>query len=500
MTTRPAANGLVPELQIAWRKLREWLPLPETPPPPRTRPAIALEELEEPLRLSLERLLNPAQISWDADDRLQHTGGDNYPAYARRQQDLPPLAVIYPETEQDIAGLMLWASQRDLQLLPWGSGTYPFRTKSRPQAPYMTIDLRRMNRILEITPYKHRVRVQSGLHWSALEAALNEQGVTTGQYFFSPAITVGGSLASGSVSLKSLGYGTLQENVHAARAITPAGPLQLTYPAPGEPDMRGLMIGTQGRWGILTEATLRITTLPAEQLRIFASFVSPQQAREALRLILRQDTRPSCARILSTPEITLLSPPPQLAWLSMMRGMLSNPPPWTAHLEILLEGSKESLSAQRQQITPTLRDFDSEVEINLKNSAGNCTTWHPAQNNLSQLWERGILIYPFIVAVPWATLEQFQPAWEEALQSVLQATGDAPGYTFSSLYATEDYVVMRTLLVGLQAADPVAQLDAIHAVGEEMLARHTEGSASGLLKQALYAAGQLLDPEGVLVR
>jgi hypothetical protein len=166
-----------------------------------------LKTLEEPLLRSLHRLLPSARVSISPAD-LTPTPGDTYPGYLYRQNGkYLPQAVVFPQSEQEIAALMLWASQREIHLLPWGGGTAPYYAKSQIEHPLLVVDLRYMRQIIKIDEARATAQVQGGAQWQEIEQSVEPLKLTTGQFFTSPNATVGGRIAANTAGIRSWDMG-----------------------------------------------------------------------------------------------------------------------------------------------------------------------------------------------------------------------------------------------------------------------------------------------------
>ncbi len=508
MTLNPPLSAESEFFRNFWRLISRSLKLSETPPPARQESLPEPEILEAPMLYSLQELLGENSCAVDVDTLRNHTATSTYTGFL--SQFTPshlPQAVVYPENEHEIAALMVWAGERELQLVPWGGGTDPLGYKSNLSRPFVVVNLERLHRLLEIDRFNQYVRVQSGIPWIKLESILEGDDLTTGQLFPHPEATVGGSIAKGSPGLKALEYGTLRDNVVMLRAITPAGPIALKKPLLGEPDWRGLMLGAHGSWGIITEATLRLHARPLERLAFTIGFSSWEQALEASRRLLRErKLMPSWIRIIGAKELALFAAQNRVTRLQSLRlSVLGEPPVSETQLVVGLEGVGEMLTARRHRIEALMKEAGGRIEI-LDRAA--ILHEDPAQQIrplLPLLWERNILAHIQMAAVPWNKAAEFRKDWEETLRSVLQATSRTPGLTATAVYPMENAVIFSTLLLGQQAAENAesrrAQWEAIQAVVHETLIRwRTEGGPSLLLNQSIDAAGNWLDPDGIMIR
>lgn len=488
-----------------WTALRQILQLPPTPPAARVPAAPQALPLEEALQLSLHRIMDASRVHCDAETLGRYSGQNTYAGFIHHAAHPQlPAAVTFPNSEQEIAQLLSWANQRELRLLPWGGGTAPYHNKQRDATPFIVVDLQHLNRVLEIDTQQRLLRVQSGITWTVLEESLAQHKFTTGQCFPWNAASVGDSVATQSISAKSLRYGALPENLLAIRALCPAGPMRLRPARPGAPDERALMLGAHGAWGIITDVTLRLHPSPQEQLTLIIGCASWGAAIAALERLLSAAIQPAAARITSTRELALFSSESGPNLRQLLRALRGNTP---AEVQLLLdlEGTREVVNATRHQIEELLREKNLQGEAGGRAAQLQGLDYPQRRALLRQLWERRILAHVLTAAVPWHSASAFLRDWEEALRSILLTTGGLPGQPLTTLWATQDYAVLRTLLLGHQAEGPatarMAQSQDIQAVALSTKQRwHVEEPPAPLISQAHHAVGEQLDPGGVMLR
>ncbi|WP_069806648.1 FAD-binding oxidoreductase [Vulcanisaeta thermophila] len=176
-----------------------------------------------------------------------------------------PLVIVYPRNEQDVIALVKLANEYKVPVIPWGAGTS--LTGALSCDGCVLIDMRMMDRVLEVNTVDWYVRVQPGIILDRLNEELARYG-----FFFpvDPAshymCTVGGMIATGAGGMRALRYGTMRDWVLALRVVLPTGEVAQF----GEPlrkdragyDLVHLFIGSEGTLGIITEAWLRIIPIP----------------------------------------------------------------------------------------------------------------------------------------------------------------------------------------------------------------------------------------------
>ncbi|MGC9356758.1 MAG: FAD-binding oxidoreductase [Anaerolineae bacterium] len=487
-----------------WNALRPHLQLGDVPPTPVALRPPRTVAFEEPLRQSLARLVGEDNVLCSPEVCRRYAGGKTYAGFIRRHtDDSSPLAIVRPKNEQVIAELMLWAGSRAIQLLPWGGGTDPYRGKSESGEGFITVCFDHLSEILNVDEEHQTLQVQAGAGWLEVEEVLNTRNLTTALVFPSPDATLGGRAACGAIGLKALEYGSLADHILGMRAITPAGLMVLEQPTPETSDPRCIMLGTYGRWGVITELSLRIFPRPAEKTHLIASFQRWDEAIDVLKSLMKQDLKLTTARIIPNQALSLFGIDISSKLLQIMRSMRS--PSWEAHLILEIEGSREIVNATKNQIQRKLQERDVQITGNGKIPPANHTMQAQRQVLLKHLWHRGILAHVIAARVPWRKTTAFLSDWRESLNSVLRATSGKPGMTLTEIYASRDHAILETLLLGHQnREEPAAlqeQLQSIQSVAQEIRKRwDVEREPAALLTQVREVMARTLDPQEVMMR
>jgi alkyldihydroxyacetonephosphate synthase len=177
-----------------------------------------------------------------------------------------PLAVVFPRTTEDVAATLAWASESGTSVVPRGAGS---GVCGGAQAIWrgIVLDLSRMNSVLEVDAESQTVTAEAGIRGDRLESELNGRGFTLGHYPQSMAISsLGGWIAAASAGQASAGYGPIEDNLLGLTAVTGSGAV-LTLPATPRaatgPDLRRLLVGSEGTMAVVTRATLSVSRRPA---------------------------------------------------------------------------------------------------------------------------------------------------------------------------------------------------------------------------------------------
>ncbi|HEV8594503.1 MAG TPA: FAD-binding oxidoreductase, partial [Thermoplasmata archaeon] len=236
-----------------------------------------------PSRLPETELAAFREILWDKPvatshaERLLHAVGKSYRDLLRLRLGLVPSApdaVLFPETEDQVARILSRCADRRIAVVPFGGGTSVVGgvEVAERSMPHIALDLRRMARLLDIDAVSHTATAESGILGPALEQGLAGKGLTLGHFPQSFEFsTLGGWIASRSAGAYSNRYGKIEDLVAGLRLIAPAG----TFVFRARPrhamgfDLLGLVVGSEGTLGVVSRATVRVHAAP--ETRVFES-------------------------------------------------------------------------------------------------------------------------------------------------------------------------------------------------------------------------------------
>ncbi len=244
-------------------------------------------------------------ISKDPEDRLRHARGQSLNDWVDMYDGLVdtfPDGVAYPVSEAQVRELIDYALQYHINLIPYGGGSSVVGHLTPPSEGPATIsvDLGKMNELLSLNEKNHEATFRAGASGPQIEAELSAQGYTLGHFPQSwEYSTLGGWIVTRSVGQQSYHYGRIEPLFVSGHLETPAGPMDmLNVPkSAAGPDLRHIILGSEARLGILTEATVRVRKLPEEEHFYAAFFPNFELGAEAMRKIAQAELPLSMLRL-----------------------------------------------------------------------------------------------------------------------------------------------------------------------------------------------------------
>ncbi len=207
----------------------------------------------------------------------------------------PPLAVVLPRTTEEVAAAMRVCHEMRVPVVPRGAGT-SLAGGALPTADSVIIGTMRLRDVLEIDTDNRFIRVQTGVTNLSVSAELEPHG-----FFYAPdpssqlACTIAGNIAMNSGGAHCLKYGVTTNNLMGARLVLSTGEIvDLGGPEAGPMglDLMGLLCGSEGQLGIVTEATLRILPRPEGARPVLIGFDNAEVAGECVARIIRSGVLP----------------------------------------------------------------------------------------------------------------------------------------------------------------------------------------------------------------
>lgn len=220
-----------------------------------------------------------------------------------------PAGIIWPVSTEEVAKILAWTHDRDVPVTPWGAGT---STEGNPVPTRggLVMDLTRMNRIRDLRPQDLQADVEPGV----LRKELNRQAGRHG-LFFPPDpgadATIGGMIANNASGVQTVKYGATRDYVMRLTVVLPQGKVIHTgCKAPKSSagyDLTRLFVGSEGTLGVVTEATLRLTGIPAHTLAVTIRFPDLGSASQAVSQMIAAGLGPAALELLPPGLIRLMN-------------------------------------------------------------------------------------------------------------------------------------------------------------------------------------------------
>jgi alkyldihydroxyacetonephosphate synthase len=489
------------EVEQAGRAAREHLGFgpADVEPPPR------LEDVE----LAPPRIEAPASLAGmcrsDPYERAAHSYGKAYRDLVRAFRghfDHPPDLVAHPRDEGELERVLEWCADTGAAAIPFGGGTSVVGGVE-PRVPHeavVTIDLKRMNRVLDVDSVSRAARIQAGATGPELEDQLKRHGLTLRHYPQSFELsTLGGWIATRAGGHYATLHTHIDDFVESVRAITPAGAWESRrLPGSGAgPSPDRMLIGSEGILGVITEAWVRVQEPPAFKESAAVLFDRFEQGAHAVRELAQSRLFPSNCRLLDPGEAALTGAAPGD----------------NALLVLGFEGPTPVAGSMGQALE-LCRDHGGEPRESRGESEG---TWREAFLRAPYLRDTlvaaGVMVETFETAITWNRFETFVGEVRERTAAALGGEGRV---TCRLTHAYPDgaapyLTVLAPARRGAELGqwDEVKQVasDAIAAAGGTITHHHAVGrdhrpwydrQRPGPFADALRAAKAAVDPAGIL--
>ncbi|MFG2084708.1 FAD-binding oxidoreductase [Spirillospora sp. NPDC048824] len=444
-------------------------------------------------------------------DRAAHAHGKAFRDVVRNLHgDLRhvPDLVARPRDERDLIDLLDWCGRDGIAVIPYGGGSSVVggiepRFDDRP---VVTVDLERLDRVLEIDPVSRAARVQAGVFGPHLEEQLRPHGLTLRHFPQSFEFsTLGGWLATRAGGHYATLYTHIDDMVESMRVVTPSG-VSESRRLPGSgagPSPDRMFLGSEGALGIITEAWMRVQERPRWRAKASVRFADYTEAVAATRAIAQSGLHPANCRLLDAAEALVNT------GVAVDGGVLL----------IAFESADHPVQASLERALELCRDHGGEAPDEPRGeSAGD--TWRssflrmPYQRDA--LARHSLIVETFETACTWDRFEDLHAAVTEAARRAVHeiAGGGVVTCRFTHVYPDGPAPYFGVYAPGRWGAT-VTQWDEIKAAVSEAIAANggtiTHHHAVGRdhrpwydrqrpdpFAAALTAAKSALDPAGIL--
>jgi len=257
------------------------------------------------------RLDDHPLISKDPHKRMIHSHGQSLPDWvAMRSGTIGRFVdgVAFVNSEDDIREVIEFCIKNKCAIIPFGGGTSVVGHLSVPESerPVVSVSMKKMNRMLSIDPVSRIAVFEAGIRGPGIEDSLRPHGFTLGHFPQSfEYSSLGGWVVTRSSGQQSAHYGRIEKLFAGGSVITPRGMLEIpVFPASGAgPDIREMILGSEGRMGILSRVAVRISPVPEKDDFFGVFFPSWAEGVRAVREVSGMNLPVSMVR-LSNPDET----------------------------------------------------------------------------------------------------------------------------------------------------------------------------------------------------
>jgi alkyldihydroxyacetonephosphate synthase len=524
--------------EAAWAWLANELGMPSLlATPPRTLDDIALapSRLGASERAHFARVLGEDRVRDDPFERVFHARGRSYHDLLHLRAGnvtTAPDAVLYPRGTEEVLSVLSFASENNIAVVPYGGGTSVVGSVTADATGFksvVSLDMSGMDRLVGVDPVSRAATAEAGIYGPVLDKALRAQNVVLGHYPQSFEFsTLGGWIAHRGAGQQSGRYGRASDWLVAAKLATPRG-LLTTEDFPGSsagPRLTDLVLGSEGTFGVITEATFQIHPAPVTSLYTGFLFHDFASGAAAIRQAVQEDLPVAMLRLSDAEETRFYRAYGSVGKRKSIGSRIGD-----AYLKYRKFGENAAamiadFEGDKATVEHSHRRFAEIAErlgaLAIGKSTG--TRWYEGRFHGPYLREpmmdRGLGVDTLETATSWSKIDALYAAVKKALEDTIQQTAPRPGargivachisHSYpggASLYFT--YIFPRALDgdIAQWLAIKRAATDAIvahggtishhHGVGEDHLPwmKQEKGELGVAVLRAIKTT---LDPKGIL--
>jgi alkyldihydroxyacetonephosphate synthase len=466
------------------------------------------------VRAALDDAVGAGHVTSDAAARVAHTRGWSTPDLLKlRAGDASdaPDAVVFPGTHDEVAHVLEICTEHRVAVVPFAGGTSVVGGLVAARAGFagvIALDVRRLDAMTGLDEESRIVTLGAGLRGTAAEARLNEAGYTLGHFPQSyEGASIGGYAAARSAGQASAGYGRFDEMVVGLTLATPRGTVRLgTAPmSAAGPDLRQLVLGSEGTLGVITAVTVRIRPRPAVRVYDGWRFASFAEGAAALRRLVQDGPEPTVLRLSDEAETAVNLADPDAVLGSGPGGCLAIAG---------YEGTADDVAVRRAACAAVLTAAGGEAMGTAPGEAWRAGRYR-APYLRDPLLDAGALVETLETATFWSNVPALKAAVTTALTDALTAQGTPAVVLCHISHVYETGASLYFTVLCAQADDPISQWQqaklaanaAIRACGATITHHHGVGTdhraayqleIGPLAVDVLRAAKAALDPAGIL--
>jgi alkyldihydroxyacetonephosphate synthase len=443
--------------------------------------------------------------------RATHAWGKSYSDVVRGFRgrfDHAPDAVLLPRGESEVEEALEWAAANGVAVIPYGGGTSVVGGVTPiVDGPAVSLDLRRLDRVLEVDAVSGAARIQAGALGPSLEAQLSEHGMTLRHFPQSFELsTLGGWIATRAGGHFATVETHIDDLVESVRAITPRGAWESRrLPGSGAgPSPDRLLLGSEGILGVITEAWVRVRPRPVHRRSAGVAFADFMRGAEAVRELAQSGLHPSNCRLIDPLEARYTGTGDGASAMLVLG------------FESADEGGRSALDARMERALAIVREHGGTAEER-ESGGGAVGSWRTAFLRAPYFRDTfvavGVLSDTFETAITW---ERFPAFHEQVMAAAREAAGERAHVSCRFTHVYPDgpapyYTVIapaeRGEEVAQWAAIKAAASDAVIAAGGTITHHHAVGrdhrpwydrQRPEPFAAALRGAKEAVDPAGIL--
>ncbi|MBI1729898.1 FAD-binding oxidoreductase [Candidatus Acetothermia bacterium] len=242
----------------------------------------------------LKGLFSEEQISQNASDLAAHARDES------AHEESPPDVIVYVQSADDVSKLLKFCNKHGIPVTPWGAGT---SLEANPVAIHggVSLDLSKMNQIIDLRPEDLQVTVQPGIVLQELNKRLSKHGL-----FFPPdpgaPCTIGGMVGNNAAGIQAVKYGPTKNYVIKLEVVLANGDIitcgSNAMRTSSAYNLLHLFVGSEGTLGVFTEITLKLAGIPPEVSAATASFPDLSKATSTVVELVQSGLSPAALEIM----------------------------------------------------------------------------------------------------------------------------------------------------------------------------------------------------------
>jgi alkyldihydroxyacetonephosphate synthase len=466
------------------------------------------------VREALETAVGASNVMSDQLARVAHTRGwstsDLLKLRSGDASDAPD-AVVLPRSHEEVLRVLEICTEHRVAVVPFSGGTSVVGGLAPVHDAFdavITLDLARMDAMTSIDTESRTATLQAGVRSTRAEQLLGDHGFTLGHFPQSyEGASIGGYAATRAAGQASAGYGRFDEMVVGLVLATPRGTITLgtAQKSAAGPDLRELVMGSEGTLGVITEVTVRVHPAPEERIYDGWRFDSFEQGAAALRALVQDGPVPTVLRLSDETETAVNLSDPSGSSGSGPGGCLAIAG---------YEGTPDEVASRRAAASAVLAAAGGEAL-----GTGPGEAWrvgrYLAPYLRDSLLDKGAFVETLETATFWSNLAHLRAAVTTALTATLAEMGTPPVVLCHISHVYEAGASLYFTILCAQDDDPIAHWHtaklaanaAIRAAGATITHHHGVGTdhrdtyaqeIGPLAVEVLRAVKNTLDPAGIL--